>query len=88
MRDGLGHDRGEPSCRHWQAAARCSESCGCGHGCADHHDAGWCSRCTCLVWQDAPEQFDAPLMPSRDDWRLEEIFDEQERRAYDEAAGF
>ena len=86
------HERSEldrdHGCRHWQPAARCAESCCCGHGCAEHHEAGWCSRCDCLVWQDAPEQFETPLVPPADDWRLDELFDEQEQRAYDDAAGF
>jgi len=41
-----------------------------------------------MVWQDAPEQFEGPLSGEGDDWCLDEIFDEEERRAYDEASGF
>ena len=82
--------RVEPeTCRHWQPAVECRETCACGHGCAEHHGAGWCSRCSCLVWQDAPEVFSGPSSMRGDDgWQLEEVFDEQEQHAYDDAAGF
>jgi hypothetical protein len=66
--------RVEPeTCRHWQAAVECRETC----------------RCSCLVWQDAPEVFSGPSSMRGDDgWQLEEVFDEQEQHAYDDAAGF
>lgn len=84
------HDVAEPeTCRHWQPAVACHETCACGHGCGEHHGAGWCSRCSCLVWQDAPEVFSGPASLREDDaWQLEEVFDEQEQQAYDDAAGF
>jgi len=78
-----------PSCRHWQGCGACSEICACGHGCSEHHEAGWCSRCTCLVWVDGPESLVAPRDGSGDDdsWELADLFtDEQEE--YDDAAGF
>ena len=71
-----------PLCRHWQSRGLCSQACACGHGCAEHHEAGWCSRCDCLAWSDVAEPLMAPGASSRpgkvaDEWELEDVFDDE-----------
>ena len=83
------HEASEPdcACRHWQGAGACTEICACGHGCAEHHDAGWCGRCACLAWVDGPEDVSNLPAPTDDAWELCDVFtDEQED--YDDASGF
>jgi hypothetical protein len=83
------HDAQAPTCRHWQHGAACRETCACGHGCADHHDAGWCARCGCPAWTDAPAADVRPLRAvattADDGWELADLLDEDD---YDEAAGW
>lgn len=70
-----------PLCRHWQSRGLCAQTCSCGHGCAEHHEAGWCSRCDCLAWGDVSEPLIAAPRASRpggaDDWELQDVFDDE-----------